>query len=237
MPDGEAIAAASMRTHAARLDSLGSNLTNLLTPGYKRQVAAFPQIFSGDLPLAGDTLVPAVSWDMRPGPLRNTGNALDLAIEGDAFFELKVDGRLAYTRQGSFVLDAQGRLQTADGALVQGVSGDIVLETHQPSIDAQGRVFDGDNQIGQLRLVRFDHPARLQAVSNSRYLQGQAEIAADRSSPRAILRQGFLEGSNVVTSDEMVKLMESVRQFESGQRVILWFGDMHDQVRQRLGEF
>jgi flagellar basal-body rod protein FlgF len=239
MPDGASIAAASMRAESARLDSVSANLANMLTPGYKRQLPAttgqFIDLVNADFGSAQSSAAPSI--DFKPGPLRNTGNALDLAIEGDAFFELSLDGQNFYTRQGNFMLDAQGRLQTADGATVQGVSGDIKLESANARVDAQGRVFEGDTQVAQLRLVRFDQVTRLRSVDNVRFVQGQAEISAMGDATRANVRQGFVEASNVVTAEEMVRLMESMRRFEGGQRVILWFGEMGDQVRQRLGEF
>ncbi len=237
MSDGAGIAAASMRAQAAQLEVVSANLVNINTPGYKRQVPdasySFANLLNANLPVA-----PAAGIDLRPGPLRNTGNALDLAIEGDAFFELQLGTRSVYTRQGNFVLDAQGRLQAPDGALVQGVAGDIKLESTQPRIDAQGRVFEGDTQVGQLKLTRFDRPSRLRPLDNGRFLQGDAQLAPSGvDGGHANVRQGFLESSNVVPAEEMIKLMQTVRQFDSGQRVILWFGDMHDQVQQRLGQF
>lgn len=239
MPDGASIAAASMRAESARLESVSANLANMLTPGYKRQLPApssqFIDLLNADVGSAHSFAAPGI--DLKPGPLRNTGNALDLAIEGDAFFELSLGGQSVYTRQGNFMLDAQGRLQAADGAMVQGVSGDIKLESANTRIDAQGKIFEGDTQVAQLRLVRFEQAARLRSQDNVRFLQGEAEISATGEATRASVRQGFVETSNVVTAEEMLRLMETVRRFEGGQRVILWFGEMGDQVRQRLGEF
>lgn len=238
MSDGAGIAAASMRTQAAQLELVSANLANVSTPGYKRQLAAPATPFADLLKPDSTGLRSTPGIDMRSGAMRNTGHALDLAIEGEAFFELQLGGASLYTRQGNFILDPQGRLQAPDGAVLQGVAGDIRLEGAQPRIDAQGRVFEGDTQVGQLKLVRFDQAARLRSLDGVRFAQGGAEIASSGGeSARSTVRQGFLEASNVLPADEMIKLMQATRQFESGQRVILWFGDMHDQVRQRLGEF
>lgn len=249
MPDGAAIAAASMRTEAARIEMIGLNLVNASTPAYKRQVPYSLGVpgasFAEQLGQVGQTdalSVPhapglAQAIDFRPGALRNTGNPLDLAIEGDAFFELQSKGSTVYTRQGNFTIDASGRLQTADGALVQGMAGDIQLENATPRIDAQGRIFDKDKELAQLRLVRFAQPERLQPMGDGRFRQGKAALASPGAGSASSVRQGFIETSNVVAGEEMLRLVEAMRRFEGHQRVILWLDDMPDHALQRLGEF
>ncbi|WP_151448623.1 flagellar hook-basal body protein [Lacisediminimonas profundi] len=260
MPDGASIAAASMHADAARVDILSQNLANLLTPGYKRRVAvggaeAFSSLVSHAAssvaskaaePSPAGMAAAAAGTDFRQGPLRPTGNPLDLGIEGGAFFEIVANGVSSYTRQGNFMIDAMGQLIAPGGGSVAGLAGSIRLESAQVRVDRDGRLFEQDRLVGQLRLVRFEDPRELAPAANGRYLQGAARILADGadgahlagvSGSGSAVRQGFLEASNVVAAEEMVRLIQATRHFEAGQKVIQWYGDMHERVLVQLGEF
>jgi flagellar basal-body rod protein FlgG len=248
MPDGAAIAAASMSLDAERVRIISQNFANMLTPGYKRAlpVAVMQPAFGNALASAAGTAnpvftlapLPAVEHtiDFREAPSRHTGNALDLAIEGAGFFELHGASGTHYTRQGSFGLDANGMLIGSNGEHVAGVDGDIHLESAAVIIDRQGRIFDPKGtQVAQIKLVRFDNPAKLSAIDGGRYMQGSAQIRSD--GPAALLRQGALETSNVNSAYEMVKLIESVRHYQSGGQVIRAYDQMLDKALSKLGEF
>lgn len=240
MADGAAIAAAGMHGDIQRLDIISQNLSNVLTPGYKRILTVttgfseFMATGSAATPGPASAIL-ASGIDFRPAPSRHTGNPLDLAIEGDGFFELQDAGGAMYTRQGSLSLDAGGRLVAPGGAAVAGVAGEIRLESDKVRIDRAGRIFDRDAMLGQIRLVRFDDPQKLVPAGQGRYAQGAARLEPDADA--TTVRQGHVEASNVVPAEEMVRLIETMRHFEGGQKVIQWHDDMLEQALSRLGQY
>ncbi|TCS37713.1 flagellar basal-body rod protein FlgG [Paucimonas lemoignei] len=237
MPDGFTIAALSMTNDMQRLSSISQNLTNALTPGYKREIpltAAFASMVSGNGAFSADLPSASGQIDMKQSALRHTGNPLDLAIENNGFFEIIRDGKAYYTRQGNFTLDPTGRLVTQSGDIVNGVSGDIRLTTSQPTIDSQGNVIENGKPIGQLKIVHFEDPRMLQAVGEGKFLQAGAAIKAEE---KIALRQSHLETSNVNTAAEMVKMIETMRHFETGQKIIQMYDAMNERAISKLGEF
>jgi flagellar basal-body rod protein FlgF len=158
--------------------------------------------------------------DMRPGPLRNTGRATDLALLGDGFFVVQ-DGDLeTYTRNGAFTLDGEGRLSTADGKPVLGDGGPLKLSGGEFAVGRDGTVLVGGAEVGRLRVVSFSDPARLQHVGSGR-LRSTADMAP-RSLPADEVRieQGRLEGSNVDPIRTLVDMIAAQRAFEIGARVV-----------------
>lgn len=241
MVDAIGAAVAAMTNDIARMSVVGQNLANASTPGYRREMAvatAFPDVLAagpgGTYPTAAPAGLERVQ-DFKAGMLQATRNPLDLAIEGDGFFELMTEGGARYTRQGNFRMDALGRLVNEAGSPVMSDSGEIVLKSGQVGIDAQGRILEGDRPAGQLRIVRFTDPHTLTHLGSGMYAMGDASTT--KSDGYARVRQGFLEGSNVNSTQEMVKMIETVRHFESGQKVIQAYDDMLSQALNKLGEF
>jgi flagellar basal-body rod protein FlgF len=240
MVDAIGAAVASMTNDIARMTVIGQNLANASTAGYRREMAVatpFQDVLSAG---AGRTYATALAGvdrvqDFKPGMLQATRNPLDLAIEGDGFFEVMTDAGARYTRQGNFRLDALGRLVNEAGAPVMGEGGEIVLKSAQIGIDAQGRILEGDRPAGQLRIARFTDPHTLAHLGSGMYAMGDGSTL--RSDGYARVRQGFLEGSNVNSTQEMVKMIETVRHFESGQKVIQAYDDMLSRALTKLGEF
>jgi flagellar basal-body rod protein FlgG len=219
------------------------NIANAQTPGYKREVVS-ASAFGTQLSAAASAL--AVHTDQRPGTLKATGQALDLALSGPGWFEVATPGGVAYTRHGQFRLDAQGRLVTPHGHPVMGEGGEIVLLHGNPVIDAAGRVFEatstgraavhgaGSVPTAQLKLVQFDAAAPMRRLGDGLVLpQGEPSPAR----PGALqVRQGFLENSNVSHLHEMVQLLETVRHMESMQKVALGYDEMLGASIRKLGE-
>ena len=233
-----ALTLASMHTDAARLDNVALNLANVQTPGYKRQMLA-PQSFSDAVQAAQtDALQPAT--DPRPGTLKTTGQPLDVAFVGEGFFEVLTDSGPAYTRAGSFGVDATGRLVTAMGHPVMGRNGDIRLSTRAPVIDATGRVTEAAEPGGearlvdQLKVVRFAKPQSLRRLGEGLFAPGEDMTVMAESEPQ--LRQGALENANVNSTREMVELMQTMRHFESMQRVLQGYDDMVGTAIRKLAE-
>lgn len=229
---------ASMQNDAARMDRVAMNIANAQTPGYKREIVlATP--FAARVQAA--TGVQPVHTDMRPGTLKATGQPLDFALAGPGWFEVLTPAGTAYTRQGNFRLDASGRLVTQQGFPVMGTGGDIVLPSGNAVVDAAGRVFDapagarlGATPTAQLKVVQFDAGAAVERAGDGLV---RAQIAPALVGESAVqIRQAFLENSNVSHMQEMVHLLETVRHFETLQKVGLGYDEMLATSIRKLGE-
>lgn len=239
MVDAIGSAVAAMTNDIGNMSVIGQNLANVSTPGYRREMAIaapFQDVLAagGGLPTSAPGRIQHVQ-DFKPGMLLATHNPLDVAIEGEGFFEIQTDAGPRYTRQGNFRLDGVGRLVNDAGSPVMSDGGEVVLKSGQVSIDGQGRIQEGDRPAGRLRIVRFNDPHTLTHVGSGMYAMGDGSSV--RSDGYANVRQGFLEGSNVNSTQEMVKMIETVRHFESGQKVIQAYDDMLGQALSKLGEF
>jgi flagellar basal-body rod protein FlgF len=249
-----ALVLGSMQADMARVDGVAMNLANAQTAGYKRDVAVMlpfasrvdrgvqqaAAALSADL---GASVPVATQVDQRPGSLKSTGQPLDVALTGPGWFEVQTESGTAYTRQGSFHLDARGRIVTPQGHLLMGVGGEIQLAQGNPVIDAGGRVFDGagvvqggtrGTPVGQLRIVQFEPSARVERLGDGLVrVQGEAVAASEGS---VQVQQGFLENSNVDPMQEMVQLLQSVRHLETMQKVATSYDEMLGASIRRLGE-
>jgi flagellar basal-body rod protein FlgF len=243
-----AVALHSMQGDMARLEQIGLNMANALTPGYKRGVAVqAPQgaSFAAHLTNAAaaaegaGTAAPLMDFvvDARAGTLKSTGQSFDLALAGKGYFEVLTDAGPAYTRGGSFRLDARGRLVTAQGHPVMGASGEIVLNTSSPAIAATGAITSGAgeaNLLAQLKVVEFEGNAKLQPLGDGLHAAGPGmKVVAD---DEVRVRQGFLENSNVSTTYEMTSMIHAMRHFESMQKVAQGYDDMLGTAIRKLGE-
>lgn len=227
------IAAAGMREDNTRLGIISSNLANVLTPGYKRQIAAGG--FDATLAALGNRAVAqSLQIDSSAGALRATGNAADIAIEGNAWFEFETAAGPRYSRSGMLHVDAAGRLVNAQGAPIV-ASGGAALTSAAFGIEANGDIVQGGRVTGRLKLVTFDHPERLQPTGAGLY--DAAGLQASTQTPDSRVRSGFMEASNVNSPQEMVRLSETVRHFESLQRAVQGYDEALGSAIRKLGEF
>lgn len=256
--DAMTVAAIAMQDDMQRLNNISQNLANVGTLGYKRHIAVskpFADFLGSDAAQASNGSLDAsltsglpgaeAALDMRGGTLRPSSNPLDLAIEGDGFFEVTSDNGSAWARQGTMRVDARGRLVTQQGFPLAGVNGDIRPNGGAVSISVTGEVRQGERTLGQIRLVRFDNPGRMQSLGNGLYQQGLATLAdidparggktGNVTPPQ--LRAGYQENSNVNSAEEMVRLTETVRHFEAMQKAMQGYGEVYEQTLRKLGEF
>lgn len=244
MPDAISVAARVMADDLYRLNVTSQNLANAGTAGYKREVVLarpFVELLRAGLPVQGAARLVPVSLpslgsvvDARPGPLTRTGNPFDVALEGEGFFELAGESGPLYTRQGSFRLDAQGRLVTPAGLPVMSLGGELTLAGTHPEVDPQGRIHDNGRFAGQLKIVTFAAPRELEPLGGGLY---RAQQAAQPGVPSGGVRQGFLESSNVAALPEMVRMIELTRRFEAAQRIVQGYDGMLGGAIRTLGEF
>jgi flagellar basal-body rod protein FlgF len=247
-----AIALTAMHQDMARLDRVALNLANVATPGYKREViAARPFVDALDdaaaaratdaSPDAGQMLV---RLDRRPGTLKKTGEPFDVALTGEGYFEVATAAGPAYTRQGNFKTDAQGRLVTTQGDPVMGKNGEIYLTTLTPLIDALGTITEPyastgasaaapGTPVAQLKIVQLDAAQTAPLGNGLVAANAGAAVLADAD---IHLRQGALENANVETLQEMVQLMQTLRHFESMQKIAQGYDDMVGTAVRKLGD-
>lgn len=245
MSDVLAIALGALQDDAARLERIGANLANALTPGYKREVhvgrgtgAASADGFAAllDAAAAGERPSAEPLRDLRPGTLQRTGQALDLALAGRGFFEVAGPDGPAWTRHGQFHLDPQGRVVDAQGRALQSTAGDLVLAGGTPAVDANGDVREDGRVVARLRLVDVDDRARLERAGGGLYRPTAGVDAQPLDEARAQVRQGWLENANVEPMREMVDLVRTMRRFESVHRAVQAYDDMLGTGIRKLGD-
>ncbi|MGQ9472942.1 MAG: flagellar basal-body rod protein FlgF [Candidatus Caldatribacteriaceae bacterium] len=235
--------ASALNVYELKQEVLANNLANLDTPGYKKDVFSIESSKNTSLYRFGNEenpmLLGEVSFsvqpgttsyiDFSPGRIEATGNALDLAIEGEGFFVINVDGEEAYTRAGNFTLDRNGRLVTVSGYPVQGKSGEIIIppisEIH---FDDRGRILLNGEVIDELQVVDFDDRSVLQKREGNLFVRRDTAIQGVEARNFRI-RQGFLEKSNVDIIEAMVDMISALREYEMSQKAIL----SHDETLNR----
>ena len=234
-----------MNGQQAQLDVISNNLANVNTGGFKKSRVEFEDLFYQSLRSVGaetvnggmvptgvqvglGTRVTAVQKIFTQGNFTETGNDLDMAIEGDGFFQILRDGQLYYTRDGSFKRDAQGFIVTANGDRLQPEFA-IPAGTTSLNIDKNGLLVAQDqNQqtLGsvQLTIQNFINPAGLKSVGGNLYLESDASGPPTAANPGSngvgSLAQHFLETSNVNVTEEVVNLIITQRAFEVNSKAV-----------------
>ncbi len=242
-------AASGMIGQQASIDTISNNLANVNTPGYKKTRADFEDLLYQTVRVAGtpateDTVVPvpvqmghgtklaATQRSFLQGNLQNTENISDVAIQGDGFYRVQnYDGSYAYTRDGSFKIDAQGQFVTSNGLKLMP---ELVLpEGYIPeslAVSQDGRVSvkvpGGTDaiQVGQLELYRFANPQGLSAIGENMYQISPASGSAMAGRPgydgMGMTVHKFLEMSNVSVVREMVDMIVAQRAYEFNSKAI-----------------
>lgn len=237
------VAASAMQQDATRLQGIAQNLSNALTPGYKKQIVAtrgfaaqFSAASAGSVQASAALPAPArLSLDTSAGTLRSTGGPTDIAIDGDGYFELATPSGPLYTRRGALRLDASGRLVGPQDLPVIGAGGEIVLGSDPFKIMPNGDIVQGGVTAARLRVVRFQQAEMLEPVGGGSYVQGAA-VVDDVAAP-VRLRIGYEENSNVDTAREMVGLTETMRHFEAMQKIVQGYDEVLEKSIRKLGEF
>jgi len=253
------IAKTGLDAQQLNIDVVANNLANVSTTGFKRSRAVFEDLLYQTLRQPGakssqQSEIPSglqLGTGVRPiateriftqGNLTQTGNPLDLAINGNGFFQITLpDGTTAYTRDGSFQINSQGQLVTASGYTVAPaitIPANTLSITVSPDgiISVQQAGNPTPVQVGQLQLASFTNPAGLQSMGENLYLETAASGAPSTNTPGTnglgVLNQGYLETSNVNVAEELVKMIEAQRAFELNSRAIT----ASDQMLQRLAQ-
>jgi flagellar basal-body rod protein FlgF len=181
-------------------------------------------------PLGTGVYVEGTFTSFRQGPLRDTGNPLDLALEGPGFFAVETPGGVRYTRAGSFRLDAEGYLTDQTGYRVLGVDGPIqVGQAATVAVGQDGSVFADGVLVGTLLVVDFADP-NTELRKEGANLFAPQEEAAPLAAEGTRVAQGTLEGSAVNVVESLVRLIELQRAYEASQRVVRSYDETLDRT-------
>lgn len=235
-------AGSGMRGQQLNIDVIAHNLANVNTTAFKKSRVEYQDLIYETLPGTGPGVSgrpvgiqvghgvrpAAIQRLISPGSLEETGNPLDLALEGSGFFEVLLpNGSSAYTRDGSFKLDADGYLVTSDGYLLLP---EVVIPpgAREINIGPDGMVsyeLDGEREEGdQLTLVTFSNPAGLEAMGRNLYRDtgaaGVLETGLIPGEDCGTLSPGYLELSNVQVVEEMVNMIVAQRAYETSAKAI-----------------
>lgn len=236
-------AASGMGAQQLKVDVTANNISNVNTPGFKASRVEFQDVFytflrppdDPDLLLqVGHGAMPAATVrQLTQGILEQTGDQLHLSIEGSGFFQIQNDdtGAMQYTRDGTFRLDADGRIVTADGRPLLTSSGVVTVPDNavEVQIASDGRITayladDAPRDLGRLQLAIFPNATGLQALGHNAYVataaSGPAVIHWPGTAGTGQVRQGFVERSNVELIEEMVGLMTAQRAYELNSKVV-----------------
>ncbi len=190
-----------------RLDIISNNIANSNSPGYKKDSIHFSEV-----------LGEASYTSMAQGPIRETGNNLDVALSGDGFLSVQTDRGTLYTRAGNLTLNSAKQLVTQDGWPVLGKNVPITVEDAAAlRITEDGQVFDGNDQVSQLDIVQFQSNAGLKKVQSG-YFEPQTAVIQPVKATNCTVRQGSLEGANFNPVEEMARMVETMRNFETYQK-------------------
>ncbi len=198
-----------------RLDTISNNLANINTNAFKKDIISFDQILS----MKNSSII-----DFTPGPIRYTGNKFDVALEAPGFFKIQTSRGIRYTRDGAFTLNADRLLVTQNGDTVLGQNGPIQINGSDVSIDIDGRVVVENASVDRIAVMDFKEPRLLRKEGSSCYLY-QGEEKDIFTSEDVNVRQRYIEGSNISPVEEMIKMIEALRIFESAQKAIQCMGE------------
>jgi flagellar basal-body rod protein FlgG len=253
------IAKTGLDAQQTQLDVVANNLANVGTSGFKRSRAVFEDLLYQTLRQPGaqssqQTQLPTglqLGTGVRPvaseriftqGNLQQSGNSLDVAINGLGFFQVQMpDGTTAYTRDGSFHLDAQGQLVTSGGyplspAITIPANAQQITIGRDGVISVQQAGQTAATQVGTLQLANFLNPAGLQARGENLYVETASSGTATTNAPGAnglgTVQQGYIETSNVNVVEELVNMIQTQRAYEINSKAV----QTSDQMLQRLSQ-
>ena len=241
------ISATGMEAQKLNVDVIANNLANVNTVGFKKSRADFQELLYQDMRTAGavsaeGAQIPSgiqVGLGVKPvatqklflqGDFVQTGNNLDLVIEGDGFFQVTMpDGTLAYTRSGAFKLDSDGRVVNSDGYPLEPAI-TIPPNALSTTVGSDGKVSvvqaggTKPTEIGQIELAKFINPGGLKALGKSLFVptgsSGDPTTGNPSTDTFGTIQQGFVEMSNVNVVEEMVNMIVSQRAYEINSKAV-----------------
>jgi flagellar basal-body rod protein FlgG len=255
------VARTGLEAQDARMRVIANNLANVGTTGFKRDRANFATLAYQDARVAGQrssgetayatglnlgtgVALQSTSQIITQGSLNTTGNALDLALDGEGYFQVEMPGgQLGYTRAGNFTRSAQGQLVTQQGYVVQPAitvpegAGAISISP-DGIVSAQIAGETEPSELGQLQVASFTNPAGLRAIGDNFLVEtaasGAAQLGPAGETGRGQIRQGMLESSNVNIVEELVDMIEAQRAYEISSKMVSAVDEMLRNANQTL---
>lgn len=246
-------ASTGMEAQQTNIDVISHNLANVNTTGFKKSRIDYQDLLYHELKSAGTSSSPStevptgiqvgqgvrtvsVEKLFNQGSFKQTENPLDLAIEGDGFFQVSMpDGQVAYTRTGELKIDSEGRIVTPDGYTVEPqitipddalsitISADGIVSVTQPGTSTP-------TEVGNFELAKFINPSGLKALGKNLYMttaaSGDPSTGIPGTEGFGTMAQGFLEMSNVSVVEEMVNMIAAQRAYEINSKAIQTTDDM-----------
>lgn len=238
--------AASLTAIERWQDTVSQNIASSQVTGYKKRTVDFSGISMGEINYGAGRdrgmqtgVLPkaTVGVNFQPGETHTTGRSLDVALQGEGFFEVqRSSGERAFTRSGEFHVRPDRTLTTSDGSPVLSNTGSpitLLPQGGEVSIGPEGMVTQGDAQLGHLSVVKFLDPSRI-SPTGSGYFMAQSGAAPTPIEHPQIL-QGYLENSNVTPLREMVALIQIARAYESNQKLITSYDQTLSKALETLG--
>jgi flagellar basal-body rod protein FlgG len=246
-------AAVGMESQALNMDVIANNLANVNTSGFKKSRADFQDLFYQNMRIAGaasssssevptsnqiglGTKVAAIAKIFSQGDYKQTGNELDLALDGRGFFQITTpDGEIAYSRSGAFKLDGDGNVVNSDGYLLQP---QITIPSNaiQLTVGNDGTVTvlnageTAPSEVGSIETARFANPAGLTGIGKNLFLESETSGTPTTGTPGedglGTINQGYLEASNVNIVEEMVAMIMAQRAYEINGKAITTADEM-----------
>jgi flagellar basal-body rod protein FlgG len=250
-------AASGMQAQQLNIDVVANNLANVSTTGFKKSRADFQDLMyqtvkTTGAPSTNSTTIPtgiqvglgvktaAVTKIFSAGNITQTGNDLDLAIQGDGFFQVQQsDGSTAYTKAGSFKKDGQGKVVTSDGSpvlpeILIPANATKVTVGNDGTVSVQQAGQTAATTVGTLQLASFSNPSGLNSIGKNLFLptdsSGAATTGTAGQNGLGTLEQGYIEMSNVSTMDEMVNMIVGQRAYEINSKVVQAADEMLQQA-------
>lgn len=226
-----------------QMDIVSNNMANMNTAGYKQDEAIFSSYIAETEGAKGFGKIPVfftqdygVFKDFQEGAFQETGNQLDVALQGQGFFALETPQGEMYTRKGQFSLDAEGKIVTKDGDVVLSENGEpffIAPGEKEINISESGEISTETGVIGRLKIVAFNNEQKLLKVGGTKFVNNGAtatEVAVDQLN----VKQGMVEKSNVEPIVEMSKMIKLQRNYEYVQQMI---DEEHDRVSNTISAY
>jgi flagellar basal-body rod protein FlgF len=231
MENLQTIVTAATSRQEKRFNLIAHNLSNSQTAGFKKDVMSFKKILSGAEEMSGGSEVTGISF--QQGMIQKTGNPLDVAIEGNGFFKVQTPGGSRYTRAGNFTLSRDRVLVNADGFPVMGRRGEVVLNGKNFAVDGDGSIKVDGNEVDKIALVQFSSPELLRKEGRALFTLDLPQEEIEEGVGQVF--QGALESSNVNPLEEMVRLVDSLRVYESCMKAIQTDDQLNSRAANELG--
>jgi len=208
-----------------KFDTIANNLANINLNAFKKDIVSFDKALA---------IKSSSTTDFTLGPIHYTGNELDVALEGPGFFKIQTPKGIRYGRNGSFTCNMDSVLVTQNGDPVLGQNGPIKINGTDVLIKSDGQVVVDGQPVDKVVVVDFRQPRLLKKEGGSCYMY-QGEEKDIVTAENITVQQSYIEKSNVNVTEEMIKMVETLRAFESAQKVIQSMDELNGKMVNDVG--